>query len=193
MGQNYIPVCRVNGKIMSANFTNGNGSLDTCSTVAKRVDREWSSWISYSNRTRNEYFEYRTREIFVDSAHGGSPGAEESWQLLKRLRIVLNKFNWFSARDICEKFKGRLFCDLDGTVDQFLREFVKPCWLWVGIKRTDNGYETVNGGMINDSKIIWAPEHPQRLFGPLKLTDLEGASFVVGGYQQYECFICDMM
>ena len=195
MDQNYIPVCQRSGKMMSANFTNGNGSLDACSILAKRVDREWSSWISYSNRTGDDYFEYKTREILVDSAHGGSSGSDESWQLLKHLRIVLHGSDWFSARMQCEQFKGRLFCDLDGTVDQlqFLRELVKHCWLWVGIRRTDNGYETVNGIMINDRKIIWAPGQPNEAFGPLGLTDLERSSLSVGGYNYRLCFICDMM
>ena len=195
MDQNYIPVCQRSGKMMSVNFTNGNGSLDTCSTVAKRVDREWSSWISYSNRTEDDYFEYKTREILVDSSHGGSSGSDESWQLLKHLRIGQKPVLWWYAKTKCEQFKGRLFFEVDGTVEQLqlLEGFFQTCWIWVGIEKTENGYKALNGAWIPESKIIWVTGQPESFYGPLRLTKMEGASFSLGSYFQKECFICDMM
>ena len=197
MGQNYIPVCRVNGKVMSANFTNGNGSLDTCSIVAKRVDREWSSWISYSNRTGDEYFEYKTREILVNSAHGGLSGAEESWQLLKHLRIGRETVSWAVAVKNCEKMNGRLFSDVDGTSEQFqlLEELSETCSFWVGVEKTSNVYEALNGARIPPSKFFWAKEQPDNVDGPVILLNdlMMRAGFAIGLYEAHMCFVCDMM
>ena len=113
-------------------FTEGESELDIqddewegkCVLRHKRVDLEWGAWDTaisdvLINDTDPDYIRYHTRETVINVAHGGVPGSERS-RIFSWIRWIRTKKTWTDAKQNCEQLGGKLFYNLDGTIEQLL-------------------------------------------------------------------------
>ena len=154
MRQHFIPFCEENDDKRSG----------ACGTNQRKVDMEWSNWEERTNITGDAFFEFRQRELIVQYAHGGLQGENSSRIILQHIRIVKIYTDWWSAKDNCDKIGGKLFSDLDGTLDQLkmLLDLQGNESFWLGLELIDGQYHRVEGGIISWDKINWKDHEPEQ-------------------------------
>ena len=192
MARDSIPACRERG--FQQNIR--DDSVGICLINGKRVDREWSEWEQKSNITgEGDYFEFLWREILVDYAHGGIKGEDQFRIVERQLRIVREAKNWNDAASFCEMIDGKLFSDLDGTVEQVktLVDLLGNSF-WLGLTLSGGEYHRVGGGILPDSNIVWMGGKPDQSPGEVHLMVNAGLlqiddmwTYVIYG------FFCDML
>ena len=158
MHQHFIPICK----------ENDDWSPSGCGTNHKKVDREWSNWKERTNITGDDFCKYRQKELIVHEAHGCLQGEDPSRIILQHLKIVKDHLDWSNATSNCDEIGGKLFSNLDGTLDQIemLLDLQGNESFWLGPLMLYGQYLKLGGGVLSSYEIEWQSGAPD-LLGPI--------------------------
>ena len=195
MKKEGYPVCREKTKIVAITNDDQPGA---CKINRKRVDRTFSPWNENSVEVDNafEFKESKTREIVLDSAHGGKLG--ENYVVVMWVKWVKEPLDWQTAKDNCTSLGGQLFFNFDGTKQQLeILSSRIDTFAWVGgyFKEKEQVWETVAGSVLEKTLLepLWEDGEPNRKNGKqFHMAIGDGLLFDEDESLPYES-VCDML
>ena len=156
------PICLNRGKFVSILKETDRGR---CEIFRKRVDREWAPWVpSETIDSETEWKMMTSRIILTDVAHGGKQGSDDA-EKVTWLKFVRESQTWVQARIHCIQLGGKLFDDVNGTVEQleFLRDKLGNLNFWLGISRDPTNrqiWRNMDGEKVDTEKLAWNANEP---------------------------------
>ena len=149
-----------------------NSAGDRCKLELKKHDVNWSSWeqnVERSNSSNNDgvwienYKNTKARVCLNMPAHGNICKGKDV--RVERFKLVHDTMNWTDAKTACKNVGGKLFSELEKSVDQYdfinilLGHYLIP--FWTGIKLDTNGFwRSLEGRPIPNIFLNWKDGEP---------------------------------
>ena len=144
-----------------------NSAADHCKLELKKHDVNWSSWEKIVERSNSsiidgvlveEYKDIKVRVCLDMPAHGNNCEGEDV--RVEWFKVVQSRMNWTEAKAACENLGGKLFSELQQSIDQNAVARI-PYNVWTGITWDGNGsWRSLQGRVLPNHFLNWADGQP---------------------------------